>query len=108
VRATGVVNHLEDLDRIVLDPVPDGAASTATLFVTDGRLPDLETWRAQLRAIADESYLLRGIEVGLTGELRERNAGLDLAADGLVIRLEPLDPADIVAWNPQQRAPRAA
>lgn len=105
----GAHEALTRLDGVeAVDPVPDGAASTATVFVTGGRLPDLETWRAQLHAVADESYRLRGIEISLTGELRRRTERLDLAAAGLVIRLGPLNPADIVQWDPQQRAPRPA
>jgi hypothetical protein len=100
------LTHLDGVEAV--DPVPDGAASTATVFVTGGQLPDLDTWRAQLGAIADKSYVLRGIEISLAGSLRRSNGQLELAAGRAVVKLGPLNPANIVQWNRQERAPQAA
>ena len=70
----GANEALARLDGVeAVDPVPDGEASTATVFVSGDRLPSLDNWRTQLRAIANESYVLRGIEVSLTGSLGVRD-----------------------------------
>jgi galactose oxidase len=105
----GANEALARLDGVAyVDPIPDGEASTATVFLADGGLPSLSRWREQFRAVANESYVLRGIEVTLTGTVESRGDELFLGAgDGRrSVRLAPLDPADKVQWDRPSRAPQ--
>jgi galactose oxidase len=92
-----------------VDPIPDGEASTATVFLSDDDLPSLDHWREQFRSIANESYVLRGIEVTLAGTIETRGEELFLnRGDGHpAVRLAPLNPADKVQWDRPARAPQA-
>jgi hypothetical protein len=104
----GANEALARLDDVALvDPIPDGQASTATVFLTDGGLPSLERWREQFRSIVHESYVLRGIEVTLTGTVEAHGDELFLngAAGRPRVRLAPLDPAHKVQWDRPSRAP---
>lgn len=105
----GANEALGRLDGVALvDPIPDGEASTATVFLTDGGLPSLDHWRAQFRSIVNQSYVLRGIEVTLTGAVELRGDQLFLHADDerRSVRLAPLDPADKVQWDRAARTPQ--
>jgi hypothetical protein len=104
--ANEALNRLSGVEAV--DPVPDGEASTATVFVTGDRLPSLDDWRRQFRAIANDSYVLRGIEINLTGLLEVRDEWLYLTGDAPTVRLGPLNPADKVQWDRQTGAPQAA
>lgn len=105
----GANEALARLDGVALvDPIPDGEAATATVFVTDGDLPSLDRWREQFHSIVNQSYVLRGIEVTLTGAVESRDDELFLHADGgrRSVRLAPLDPADKVQWDRPARLPQ--
>jgi hypothetical protein len=49
----------------LVSPIPDAHDSTAQVFLIDDRLPDLDQWDAQFRAIVGGRYVLRGVEVTL-------------------------------------------
>jgi galactose oxidase len=104
--ANEALNRLSGVEAV--DPVPDGEASTATVFVTGDRLPSLDDWRRQFRAIANDSYVLRGIEISLTGLLEMRDERLHLRVGASIVLLGPLNPADKVQWDRQTGAPQAA
>lgn len=59
-----------------VDPVPDGNRSTATVFLADDGLPALDRWDEQFRRTVHDSYLLRGVEVRLSGTVEARNGAL--------------------------------
>ena len=60
--------RLRRLDGVVgVDPAPDAATSTAVVHLADGRLPAADRWPAQFAASVNGSYVLRGVEVALTG-----------------------------------------
>ena len=58
LRLTGVETVLE---------LANAFTSTATVFLVDDRLPDLDLWRREFAQVANASYSLRGVEVTLTG-----------------------------------------
>jgi galactose oxidase len=104
----GANEALARLDGVAqVDPIPDGEASTATVFLADGSLPSLDRWREQFLSIVNQSYVLRGIEVTLTGAVESRGDELFLdAGHGRPsVRLAPLDPADKVQWDRPARTP---
>jgi hypothetical protein len=97
-RLTGVATVLEQADA---------QTSTATLFLVDDRLPDLDHWRREFARFANASYSLRGIEVTLTGaaEQIDGQIWLEATTDRPAVRLAPLDPGNKVQWDLSTRAP---
>jgi galactose oxidase len=93
-----------------VDPVPDGAASTATLYLTDNGLPSLNRWENQFREMVHQTYELRGVEVTLTGTVETRNDMLVLVGDDPrpPVELVPLAPDGKIQWDPATRGPQAA
>lgn len=105
----GANEALARLDGVELvDPIPDGQASTGTVFLADDRLPSLDRWREQFRSIVNESYTIRGIEVTLTGTIEVRDEELFLNGSKVrpPVRLAPLNPADKMQWDRPARAPQ--
>lgn len=93
-----------------VDPIPDGQASTATVFLDDNGLPQIEAWREQFRRIVNDSYTLRGVEVTLSGSVRAQNGDLQLSSRGLAspVPLVPLRATDKVQWDRATRTPEPA
>jgi hypothetical protein len=106
----GANEGLRNLERVeYVDPIPDGDASTATVFLVDNGLPPLDRWDEQFHRIVNDSYVLRGVEVSLRGKLDARGRELFLEGDGTrpSVLLMPLNPADKVQWDRSARAPQA-
>jgi galactose oxidase len=95
---TGVATVLEEADAFT---------STASVFLTDERLPDLDLWRREFTGLANASYTLRGVEVTLTGPAEEIGGQLWLRgnADRPAVRLAPLDANNKVQWDFAIKAP---
>jgi galactose oxidase len=105
----GANEALARLDGVEsVDPIPDGEASTATVFIGGSHLPSLDLWREQFRSIVNESYVLRGIEITMSGTIDTRGDELFLDGDERrpTVRLAPLNPADKVQWDRPARAPQ--
>ena len=90
-----------------VDPVPDGERSTATVFLADDGLPALDRWDEQFRAMVHDSYLLRGVEVSLSGTVEARNGVFVLAAEGprAPVELAPLGPGQKIQWDRAAASP---
>jgi hypothetical protein len=97
-RLTGVATVLEEADAFT---------STASVFLADDRLPDLDLWRREFANLANASYTLRGVEVTLTGPAEEIGGQLWLRgnADRPAVRLAPLDANNKVQWDFAIKAP---
>ena len=53
----GAYEALQQLDGVELvDPIPDGERSTATVFLVDDRLPAVDRWQPEFHAIVHDSY----------------------------------------------------
>ena len=106
--ANEALAHLDGVELV--DPIPDGPASTGTVFLADDGLPSLDRWRDQFSSIVNESYTIRGIEVTLTGTIEVRDEVLILIGSKVrpPVRLVPLNPADKVQWDRPARAPQPA
>lgn len=104
----GANEALHHLDRVqYVDPVPDGERSTATVFLADDGLPALDRWDEQFRGMVHDSYLLRGVEVSLSGTVEARNGVLVLAAEGprAPVELTPLGPEQKIQWDRAAASP---
>ena len=98
----GADQALRRLDGVVgVDPRPDSASSTAVVHLADGRLPALDRWPGQFAASVNGSYVLRGVEVALTGRVRADGDGLvlDSGDPRPPVRLAPLGAQDKVQWD---------
>jgi galactose oxidase len=93
-----------------VDPIPDAEASTARLFLEDDGLPALARWQDQFHRMVNGSYVLRGVEVTLEGQLDARNGALFLAGRDPrpPVQLLPLVAADKVQWDRPAGAPQPA
>ena len=69
----GADEALRSLEGVqYVDPIPDGDSSTATIYLEDDRLPALDHWSEQFRQMVHDTYVLRGVEVTLTGTIEAR------------------------------------
>jgi hypothetical protein len=75
--------------------------STATVFLKEDSLPDLDVWRQEFRRIANASYALRGIEMTLSGAIDQTDGLLRLVGNQTrpSVSLAPLEAASKVQWN---------
>ena len=91
-RLTGVGTVLEEANAY---------SSTATVFLADDRLPDLDVWRREFAQIANASYTLRGIEMTLSGAVEQTNGVLRLVCNTSrpSVTLVPLKASNKVQWN---------
>jgi hypothetical protein len=92
LRMTGVETVLEEANAYT---------STASVFLKDDRLPDLEIWRREFGRVANASYSLRGIELTLSGAIEEKDGLLRLIGNQTrpTVLLAPLDPGNKVQWD---------
>ena len=106
--ADEALRSLEGVEYV--DPIPDGDSSTATLYLEDDRLPPLDHWDEQFRQMVHETYVLRGVEVTLTGTIEARDGVFVLAGEGRrpPAELAPLDPGGKIQWDPAAGGPQAA
>ena len=93
------LGRLEAVDMV--NPVPNSADSTAEVFLKDERLPALDKWEEQFKAVVKGSYTIRGVEVTLRGPVEERAGGLFLLGAGQrpPVRLAPLAAEDKIQWH---------
>jgi hypothetical protein len=98
------LRRLEDVDLV--SPIPNADDSTAELFLRDDRLPPIDLWQQQFRAIVNGTYELRGVEVTLRGVLERRNGELFLAPERgrPDVHLVPLTAGDKLQWNHSAQA----
>jgi hypothetical protein len=103
----GADQALRRLDGVVgVDPTPDAATSTAVVHLADGRLPALDRWPGKFAVSVNGSYVLRGVEVALAGQVRADGDELvlDSGAPRPAVRLAPLGPDDKVQSDGGTRA----
>ncbi|KAF2649988.1 copper radical oxidase [Lophiostoma macrostomum CBS 122681] len=98
----GAFKALSNLDGVEqVDPIPHASGSTASVFLKDAGLPNLDLWTKQFHSYVRETYSLRGFEATLTGTVAVRDNSIVLAADEArpEVRLVPLQPEGKVQWD---------
>ena len=105
----GAFDALQQMSGVeIVRPLPDMADSTAFVYLQEDTLPDLDLWRDQFAKVANGSYVMRGIEMTVSGTVSEDLARLTLA--GTATRpdliLAPLQAADKIAWDFARRVNR--
>ena len=114
---SGAFHALGHLANVALvRPVPDTINSTAFLYpINESDLPDIDTWRKQFAKKVNGSYLLRGIEVTLSGpvSVESQHSGVSrltmpaTATRPDAVALAPLESKDKVQWDSQKGSNRA-
>ena len=71
-------------------------------------MPELDVWRHEFAKFINGTYIMRGIEMTLSGFVIKQLHKLTLAGTKtpLELVLEPLQAADIVQWDSKRRANR--
>jgi len=92
LRLTGVERVLEQANAYT---------STASVFLEDDILPDLDIWRREFARVVNASYSLRGIEMTLSGAIEDTNGLLRLVGTQTrpSVLLAPLDANNKVQWD---------
>jgi galactose oxidase len=99
--ALGRMEGVESVDR-----TPNADVCTAAVRVKGGRLPDPEKWASQFKAMVDEAYAFRGVEVTVSGTLEGGDDGLVLRVPGVETQIAPGPLRHKLQWNPKEVALR--
>ena len=97
--AKGALRRLTGIETVLEEA--DAYTSTATVFLDDDRLPDLDIWRGEFASIANASYSLRGIEMTLAGPVEQLTSELTLkgSASRPSVLLAPLKAEHKIQWD---------
>ena len=103
--AKGALRRLTGVETVLA--LANAFTSTATVFLVDDRLPDVDLWRREFTQVVNASYSLRGVEATLTGPAEQNEGQLWLRgnADRPAVRLAPLDANNKVQWDFATKAP---
>ena len=84
----------------------NGYTCTARVFLKDKGIPDPDKWAAQFKALVDQTYGFRGVEVSLVATVVGEDSGLVLRIPGVErpVRLGPLEHK--LQWNARKGTPR--
>src|SRR5207249_890529 len=97
------LGRLEGVESV--EKTPNGDNCTAGVRLKGHGLPDPDQWASQFKAMVDQAYQFRGVEVTVSGKLEGGDAGLVLQVPGVEqpIALAPL--RHKLQWNPKKEAP---
>ena len=84
----------------------NGYTCTARVFLKDKGIPDPDKWASQFKALVDQTYGFRGVEVSLVATVAGEDSGLVLRIPGVErpVRLGPLEHK--LQWNARKGTPR--
>jgi hypothetical protein len=91
--------------QLVAD-VPDKYNATFEVRLSEAKLPDVERWQLQFKAVVGNAFGFRGVEIAVTGRVINQSGVLLLQAPGLErpIALAPLK--NKLQWNFRKGAAR--
>jgi galactose oxidase len=107
----GAYEALKKLGGVAaVQPIPNAEDSTADVYLDNQGLPDVDLWPEQFARTANGSYDFRGVEVTLTGQIRELDGALQIqvASSGALVLLRPLGPAAKIQWDRDAKRPKRA
>jgi galactose oxidase len=105
----GAFEALSDLEGVEhVDPMPHTSGSTASVFLSDNGLPDLNLWTNQFQDRLRETYGLRGFEAAIVGTVEKRDGTLVLAAEGVRpdVKLRSIEPKGKIQWDKNTQRPQ--
>ena len=103
----GAYEALQQLTGVqAVRPIANMIDSTAEVYLRDLGLPDPDAWGEQFRQVANGTYVFRGVEITLRGDVHWANGGLVVQGDAHrpPVLLASLQAADRVQWNHPQGA----
>ncbi len=106
----GAFEALRNLDGVEhVDPIPHASSSSASVYLENGGLPDLDRWSSQFQDYVHKAYGLRGFEATLTGVVEARDNAFLLVGDGQrpVVELVPLELEGKIQWDKDAQRPQA-
>jgi galactose oxidase len=98
----GAYEALKKLDGVAaVRPIPNAQDSTAEVYLRDHSLPKLDSWPKQLANSANASYDFRGVEVTVTGTVRQQHGILLLTRPSFdaPVKLMPLHQGAKLQWD---------
>ena len=101
------LSNLTGVERV--DPIPHSSGSTASVFLANNGLPNLDLWTRQFKGFVRETYGLRGFEATVSGTVEVRNNGIVVVSDGVrpEVSLIRLKPEGKIQWDKVARRPQA-
>jgi len=93
------LRNLQGVDSV--RPVPNAEDSVAYVYLKDYGLPDLERWPEQFARTANGTYLFRGAEVTIQGQVQEKLGELFLTGNSErpEVALAPLQASARIQWD---------
>ncbi|KAF3013026.1 hypothetical protein E8E14_008981 [Neopestalotiopsis sp. 37M] len=100
---------ISDID--VVRPVPNNEDCLAYVYLKQDKLPDLDVWRKEFRKVANQGYIMRGIDMCLSGVVTKGKSGADelvlnAKGDRPEVTLRPFKKASQLRWNIKEEEPR--
>lgn len=89
-------------DIAVVRPMPSQADSVAFVYLKEDVVPDIDVWMREFQATANGAYVMRGIDMTLSGVVTKRSdqkltlKGTNTRPDVL---LEPFQASDQILWD---------
>lgn len=105
----GAYEALKKLEGVAaVRPIANAEHSTAEVYLYDQGLPDLDSWPEQIARWANGSYDFRGVEVTVTGTVREQDGIVQLTGSSFdaPVRLMPLRQDVKLQWDHRTRSVR--
>jgi galactose oxidase len=108
--AFDALQRISDIE--VVRPVPHQADSVAFVYLQQDILPDIDVWQSEFEKIANGAYVMRGIEMTLSGVVTKKQLGADeqLTLAGTSTRpelvLAPFQATSKIEWDMKAQAPR--
>lgn len=97
------LNQISDID--IVRPVPSQLDSVAFVYLKEDVLPDIDKWRSEFDSTANGSYVMRGIEMTLSGVVTKKHVDAEdqLTLSGTSTRpelvLKPFKPSSQILWD---------
>ena len=104
------LHRINDID--VVRPIPSQADSVAYVYLKHDILPDIDVWRSEFSSTANGSYIMRGIEMTLSGLVTKKtvDTGEQLTLAGTDTRsklvLESFQENHQIKWDLKAEAPK--
>jgi hypothetical protein len=108
--AFDALQRISDIE--VVRPVPHQADSVAFVYLRQDILPDIDLWRSEFEKIANGAYVMRGIEMTVSGVVTKNQLGTDeqLTLASTLTRpelvLAPFQATSKIEWDMKAKAPR--
>jgi galactose oxidase len=103
----GAYEALKKLEGVAaVRPIANAEHSTAEVYLYDQGLPDLDSWPEQIARWANGSYDFRGVEVTVTGTVREQDGIVQLTGPSFdaPVSLMPLRQDMKLQWDHRTRS----